>query len=73
MRGSTRTARAGQWDSLRDGHHSFTRHVMGILALPVTKELEEIVMFGGLAAGFAHLVKPTNSAQGQASDKRRRV
>jgi hypothetical protein len=27
-------------------------------------------MFGGLAAGFAHLVKPSNSAQGQASDKR---
>ena len=27
-------------------------------------------MFGGLAAGFAHLVKPTQSAQGLASDKR---
>jgi hypothetical protein len=35
--------------------------------------LEEIVMFGGLAAGFAHLVKPTNHAQGLPSDKRRRV
>jgi hypothetical protein len=30
-------------------------------------------MFGGLAAGFAHLVKPSNSAQGLASDKRRRI
>jgi hypothetical protein len=30
-------------------------------------------MFGGLAAGFAHLVKPTNNAQGLPSDKRRRV
>ena len=27
-------------------------------------------MFGGLAAGFAHLVKPSNNAQGIASDKR---
>ena len=27
-------------------------------------------MFGGLAAGFAHLVKPSNNAQGLASDKR---
>jgi hypothetical protein len=30
-------------------------------------------MFGGLAAGFAHLVKPTNHAQGLPSDKRRRI
>jgi hypothetical protein len=29
-------------------------------------------MFGGLAAGFAHLVKPTNSAQGLATDSKRR-
>lgn len=29
-------------------------------------------MFGGLAAGFAHLVKPSKSAQGLASDKRNR-
>ncbi len=29
-------------------------------------------MFGGLAAGFAHLVKPSNSAQGVAKDKRSR-
>ena len=28
-------------------------------------------MFGGLAAGFAHLVKPSKSAQGKASDQRR--
>jgi hypothetical protein len=27
-------------------------------------------MFGGIAAGVAHLVKPSNSAQGTASDKR---
>jgi len=29
-------------------------------------------MFGGLAAGFAHLVNPSNTAQGIASDKRAR-
>jgi hypothetical protein len=29
-------------------------------------------MFGGLAAGFAHLVKPDNKAQGVPADKRRR-
>jgi hypothetical protein len=29
-------------------------------------------MFGGLAAGVAHLVKPSQSAQGAASDKRDR-
>ena len=29
-------------------------------------------MFGGLAAGFAHLVKPSKSTQGQAKDKRSR-
>ena len=29
-------------------------------------------MFGGLAAGFAHMVKPSESAQGVASDKRKR-
>jgi hypothetical protein len=27
-------------------------------------------MFGGLASGFAHLVKPTNHAKGVATDKR---
>lgn len=27
-------------------------------------------MFGGLAAGFAHMVKPSQSAQGVAADKR---
>lgn len=27
-------------------------------------------MFGGLAAGFAHLVKPNQNAKGIASDKR---
>lgn len=29
-------------------------------------------MFGGLAAGFAHLVKPTQNAQGVAKDRRRK-
>jgi hypothetical protein len=29
-------------------------------------------MFGGLAAGFAHMVKPNQSAQGVAHDKRRK-
>lgn len=29
-------------------------------------------MFGGLAAGFAHLVKPSNSAQGIATDGKRK-
>ncbi len=57
---------------LRDGHHSFVRHVTGILFLSVTKDLKEADMFGGLAAGFAHLVKPSNSAQGIARDKRSR-
>ena len=33
-------------------------------------ELEEKVMFGGLATGFAHLVKPSKHAQGIATDKR---
>jgi hypothetical protein len=28
-------------------------------------------MFGGLAAGFAHLIRPSNSAQGVPSDKRK--
>ncbi len=27
-------------------------------------------MFGGLASGFAHLVKPSKHAQGVATDKR---
>ena len=27
-------------------------------------------MFGGLAAGFVHLVKPSKEAQGIATDKR---
>ena len=43
---------------------------MGILLLPVTKK--EADMFGGLAAGFAHLVKPSQSAQGIAREKRYR-
>ena len=55
----------------RDGHHSFTSHVMGILILPVTPTyLEGDTMFGGLAAGFAHLVRPTKTAQGLATDRR---
>ncbi len=29
-------------------------------------------MFGGLAAGFAHLVKPSKSSQGLPKDKRSR-
>ncbi len=29
-------------------------------------------MFGGLAAGFAHLVKPSPNTQGKAIDKRAR-
>ena len=29
-------------------------------------------MFGGLAAGFASIVKPSNAAQGVAKDKRAR-
>ena len=46
---------------------------MGILLLPVTKEpSKEADMFGGLAAGFAHLVKPSQSAQGIAREKRYR-
>jgi hypothetical protein len=55
--------------------------VTGITGLPVTSLVycfcpslttkEEIDMFGGLAAGFAHLIKPSNSAQGVPSDKRK--
>ena len=29
-------------------------------------------MFGGLAAGFAHMVKPSQSSQGIAADQRRK-
>lgn len=29
-------------------------------------------MFAGLAAGFAHMVKPSQSAQGLAAEKRRK-
>ena len=29
-------------------------------------------MFGGIAAGVAHLVKPSKSSQGVASDQRKR-
>ena len=29
-------------------------------------------MFGGLAAGFAHLVKPSQNTQGLSKDKRSR-
>lgn len=45
------------------------------MLLPVTngkpRENWENDMFGGLAAGFAHLVKPSKSAQGKASDSGR--
>jgi hypothetical protein len=40
------------------------------MALLVTYPREELEMFTGLAAGFAHLVKPTAHAQGLATDKR---
>jgi hypothetical protein len=45
---------------------------MGIVVLPVTTTSEEIDMFGGLAAGFAQMVKPNPNVQGQAKDKRAR-
>lgn len=42
------------------------------MVLPVTTTQEGEAMFGGLAAGFAHLVKPSENAKGVAKDKQRK-
>ena len=59
-------------------HTGYVTHVTALLVRRVygafdptpRHGLEEKVMFGGLATGFVHLVKPSKHAQGIATDKR---